>query len=65
MQPRIKRRSFLQGLFGAGALAALWGRVPSAQAQQHTGLVFSDDIGTLDFATLYDGNLTTGIEYQS
>lgn len=63
MQPSIKRRSFLQGLLGAGALAALWPRVPPAQAQQHTGLVYTDSEGTADLTALSDGNIATGIEY--
>lgn len=60
MQPRIKRRTFLQ-LFGLPALAALWPR--EVQAQQYDGLIFTDSEGNTPLAALSDNNLATGIEY--
>ena len=63
MQPSIKRRTFLQALFGAGALAALWPGATRAQPQ-YDGLSYSDDSGTTNFAAMSDGDTASGIEYQ-
>jgi hypothetical protein len=56
----VKRRTFLQ-LFALPALAFL--KPAQAQAQEQTGLTYSDSDGNTDFSALSDGNTQTGIEY--
>jgi hypothetical protein len=61
MQPnKIKRRTFLQALFGAPLLTFLHPRV-SLQTSDHT---YTDDIGTADLSPVHDNDLLTGLDYQ-
>lgn len=56
----MKRRIFLQALFGA-PLAALFPRI--ARARRPDGPIYTDDTGAIDRAILMDRNRSTGIEY--
>ncbi len=62
MQPKLKRRVFLQGLFSLPMLTFLHPK--AAHAQTQTGLVYSDSDGNTNLSALNDGNRQTGVEYQ-
>jgi hypothetical protein len=63
MQPNlIKRRVFLQGLFGLPMLAFLHPK-PAHAEPVYTGLVFTDSEGNADLTALADKNTATGMEY--
>jgi hypothetical protein len=60
MQPKIKRRTFLQGLLALPASVFL----PKHVTQETASLItYTDSEGNTDLNALHDGNLTTGIEY--